>query len=323
MRLLALLGSPLSSTVIRRLSDGPTPLIELRRASGSPAQTTLRAHLKELDDIGAIARRRRDAFPGVIECELTPAGTELLSVADALERWLQEAPEGPLAFGSSDAKAAIKALMDGWASTMLRALAARPLSLTELDSIIEGLSYPSLERRLGALRLTGQIEACTGNGKGTPYKPTEWLRRATAPLAAAARWERRHILDDSSSTTRADTETSFLLSLPLVRLPAELSGSCRMGVETNADQERRLAGVIADVQKGRIASCTVRLNGSASAWVIGSATAWLHAVVDLDLDGLELGGDRRLARGVVDGLHAALFKRSRARATPKLASTSA
>ena len=59
------------------------------------------------------------------------------------------APEGPLALGSSTAKSAIKALVEGWGTNMIRALAARPLSLTELNGLISGLSYPSLERRLG------------------------------------------------------------------------------------------------------------------------------------------------------------------------------
>jgi len=306
-RALTLLAGPLHGTVLQNLAGGPKQLVDLRREVGSPPQTTLRAHLKELDEIGGIVKRRRNRFPGVLEYELAPAGRELLFVATALERWLQRAPEGPLPFGSGGAKAAIKALAEGWSSTILRALAARPLSLTELDGVIAGLSYPSLERRLAAMRLAGQIEPCPSSGKGTPYTVTEWLREGMAPLAAATRWERRHLPEDTAPTTRLDTEASFLLTLPLLRLPRELSGSCRMGVEMKNGRDHRLVGAMAHVDHGRITSCSVRLEGTPNAWATGSAGSWLRAVIGSDMDQLELGGDQRLARALLDGLHSALF----------------
>jgi DNA-binding HxlR family transcriptional regulator len=307
-RVLILLAIPLNGTILTVLSDGPKPLVDLRVACGSPAQTTLRAHLRELEEIGAVTKRRGNAFPGVIECELTGAGQELLFVAATLERWLQAAPQGPLRFGGDPGKAAIRALVDSWSSTMLRALAARPLSLTELDGVIESVSYPGLQRRLAAMRVAGLVEACPVKGRGTnPYKITAWLRQGIAPLAAAIYWERRHLPGETAPIAAIDIEAGFLLSLPLLRLPAELSGSCRLGVETARGGERRLAGAMVSVEDGRIASLTVRLNGRADAWTIGSAGAWLQAVIDSDTDGLELGGDQRLARVLLDRLHRTLF----------------
>lgn len=301
-----LLAKPLNGLILRQLSDGPKPLVHLRRECGSPAQTTLRAHLRELEATGTVARRKRNDFPGTVEFELERAGTELLFVVGAVERWLERAPDGPLAFGSGEAKAAIKALADGWSSTMLRALAARPLSLTELDRIIAGLSYPSLERRLAAMRLAGHVKSCPSEGKGTPYAVTAWLRQGIAPLAAAARWERRN-LPDGSPIGRVDTEAAFLLTLPLLQLPPDLSGSCRMGVEMGNRVERRLIGAMAYVDGGRVASCSVRLQSSADAWATGSINAWLRAVIAADTDTLQLGGDQRLARALVGGLHRVLF----------------
>lgn len=306
-RALSLLANPLNGIVLRKLADGPKRLVDLRRETGSPAQTTLRAHLKELDQARAIEKRRRDRFPGVLEYELTTAGDDLLFVVDTLDRWLHEAPDGPLDFGSGKGKAAVKSLIESWSSTMLRALAARPLSLTELDRIIGGLSYPSLERRLGAMRLTGQVEPCSGNGKGTPYTPTPWLRRGIGSLASAARWERRHLPDETAPITRIDVEASFLLVLPLLRLPTDISGSCRLGVEMGDGQDRRLVGAMAYLETGKLASCTVRLDRDADAWVTGPTNAWLRAVVGADLDGLELGGDQQLARALVAGMYEALF----------------
>jgi DNA-binding HxlR family transcriptional regulator len=307
-RALALLASPLNATILRELAGGPMRLVDLRRECGSPAQTTLRAHLKELEGIGAIAKQRRNSFPGALEYELAAPGTELLFVSGALEGWLQRAPDEPWPFPSAGASAAIKALVEAWSSTMLRALAAGPLSLTELDGVIGTLNYPSLERRLSAMRLTRQVEACPGKGNGTPYRVTEWLRRGIAPLAAAVRWERRHRTDEAAPITRVDTEAFFLLTLPLLRLPSSLSGSCRMGVEIANGKKHGLVGAMAYLEAGKVASCTVRLVANADAWATGSVAAWLNAVVRSDLDRLELGGDQRLARGLLVGLHETLFE---------------
>jgi DNA-binding HxlR family transcriptional regulator len=304
---LALLSSHRVFLILRSLSAGPQRQAELRREAGFPAQTTLRAHLRELEEIGAIVKRRRSAFPGTLEYELQKPGSELLFVADSLERWLAQAPALPLGLGADSAKAAIKALVEGWSTTMLRALAARPLSLTELDKVIAGLNYPSLERRLGAMRQAGLVEALPANGHGTPYAVTEWARQAVAPLTAAARWECRHAPEGAAPVGRLDAEAGFLLAAPLLRLSAELSGGCRLAVEIPNGAESRLAGALVELEAGRVHSCTSRLQGDPEAWVSGTSAAWMGAIVEADTDRLEMGGDRHLARAVVEGLSRALF----------------
>ncbi len=293
--------------ILRALADGPRQQAELRRAAGSPAQTTLRAQLKRLMEIGAIERQRLNRFPGVLEYELTATGKELLPVLDAVERWLARNPDGPLALGSGEAKAAIRALADGWSTKMLRALAAGPLSLTELDGVISSLSYPALERRLAAMRLAGLIAARPGNGRGTPYEVTDLLRQGIAPLVAAARWERRNLPSATAPIGQLDTETAFLLTVPMLQPPAELSGSCRLAAETSSDGKRRLAGVVVEVNKGSIGSCVTSMQGNVDAWALGSPAAWLDTVIERDTARLEIGGDCSLAGALLDGLHETLF----------------
>lgn len=300
---------PLNVAILRALEDGPKQQMDLRRAAGSPAQTTLRAHLKVLGEVGAIVKERRNRFPGVLEFELTEAGREMLAVADVVAGWLEAAPEEPLNLGTSAAKVAIKALAEGWSTTILRALAAGPRSLTELDRVIGALNYPSLERRLAAMRLTGQIKARPSrNGKDRPYAVTDWLRRGVAPLAAASRWERRNQPHATAPITRIDTEAAFLLAMPLLCLPSDLSGSCRMAVEISNGKKHKLAGVMVDVKDGRIASCATHLQGYPDAWTCGSSSAWLAALIEADTAGLELGGDSTLAHCLLEGLHEALFE---------------
>jgi DNA-binding HxlR family transcriptional regulator len=303
---LLLLAAPLNVSILRSLDDGPKGQTDLRKAGGLPAQTTLRAHLKELAAAGTIVKHRENSFPGVLEFELTEAGRELLPAMHVLERWLERAPEGPLELGSEAAKTAIKALVEGWSTTMLRALATRPLSLTELDRVVAELNYPSLERRLAAMRLVGQIEAREGNGRGTPYVATAWARQGAGPLAAAIRWERRHLAQTTAPLTRLDAETALLMVVPMLRLPKVVSGSCRLAVDLRNGAKHQLAGVMVELQGGRVASCATRLQGYPDAWTSGAPAAWLDALLEADTGGLEVGGDSKLARAVLGGLHSAL-----------------
>ena len=293
--------------MLQALAEAPRSLMDLRREVGSPPQTTLRGHLRALTETGVVTRRRQNEFPGSLDLELTPVGRELWGVALILGAWLRAAPDGPMALGGGAAKGAVKALVEGWSTSMIRALAARPLSLTELNGLIHNLSYPSLERRLGAMRLAGQIERTPGRGRGTPYAVTDWLRRAIGPLGAAARWERLHAPAQTSPVKRLDVEAAFLLAVPLLSLAEETSGTCRLAVEVGASNGDRLAGVLVGVEKGRVASCIAKVQGQADAWASGSAPAWLRAVIDQDLDRIQIGGDTQLARGLLDELHGVLI----------------
>lgn len=306
-RILALLATPLNVRILRALGEGPRHQTELRRKVGLPAQTTLRAQLKRLGELDAIEKQRRNDFPGIVEHALTTPGQNLLFVVDVLERWLERAPEGPLALDDGSAKAAVKALAESWSTTMLRVLAIGSVSLTELAGVIVDLSYPSLERRLAAMRLAGQIEACPGNGTGTPYAVTEWLRRGVAPIVAAVDWERRHLPNRTPPLRRIDVEAVFLLAAPLLSLPGELSGSCRMAVELPKGSERRLIGVVIEAAGAELISCATQLDSSPDSWALGSASDWLAAMIEHDVNRLELGGDCRLAAAFVAGLHEALF----------------
>jgi DNA-binding HxlR family transcriptional regulator len=304
-----LLSTPLNVCILRALAGGPKLQAELRRVCGSPAQTTLRAQLKRLTKIGVIEKHRRNRFPGVLEYELTATGRRLLSVGAVIERWLSLSPQAPLELGGNPARAALKALAEGWSTTMVRALAARALSLTELDSVIAGLNYPSLERRLSAMRLVNQVEPQRGDGQGTPYAVTEWLRRGIGPLMCAARWERRYIPHETAPFGRLDIEAAFLLAIPLLRLGEELSGSCGFAVQAAAGGQPSGA-VMLEVERGRIASCVTKFNGNSSAWALGSLAGWFSALIDGEIDLLELGGDFQFAATLLRGLHTALFGHS-------------
>jgi len=283
-------------------------LADLRAELGGPAQSTLRGILSKLVEVGVLARCR-GTRPSILAYELTPFGRDLLLAAEAVEAWLRHAPEGPVAIDSAAAKVALKALVGGWGSTIIRALAARPLTLTELDKLIDNCTYPALERRLSAMRLAGQVELGASNGrKGRQYTVSPWLRHAIGPLSVAARCERRHMAHATAPIARIDVEAAFLLVAPTILLGEDSNGTCQVAVEAGrGDAGRPWAGAQLTLEKGAVTSCVARIEAQPESWVLGPATAWLDAVIGRDPERLSFGGDAELGRDVVEGLHDALF----------------
>lgn len=306
---LSLLAGPLCAPILRAHLDGPLRLPDLRERLGGAAQTTLRGQVGNLRDLGALERHVRSGMPYTVENELTDVGHGILTVADAAEAWLARAPTGPLVFGSEAAKGAIRALVAGWDSTMLRALAARPLSLTELDNVISEISYPAIERRLSAMRAAKQVQASLqDNNAAKPYAVTEWTRQAVRPLVAAGRCECEHLAEATDPLTRLDVEAAFLLAAPLAALPATANGACLLAVSADdGENGGRLVGVDVDVERGEVVSCSANIGPESRTWAKGPVESWTAAILDGLSDGLELGGsDVRLAGALVEGMHAAL-----------------
>lgn len=307
---LSLFAVPLNALVLRALADGPKRLSALRSELGGPAQSTLRGILAKLVEGGALARGMGDR-PSALAYELTPFGEDLLFAAAAVEGWLGLAPDGPIALESAPAKVAIKALVGGWASTVVRALAARPLTLTELDKLIDGYTYPALERRLSAMRHAGQIElGSSGDGsKGRQYTVSPWLRLGIGPLTVAARCERRHMPHTTAPITRIDVESAFLLVTPLVDLDADTCGFCQLAVEAGSGDARQpWAGAQVTFENGSVSSCVARLEPRPESSVTGPAGAWLDAVIGRDPELLLFGGDADFGREIVEGIHDVLFR---------------
>lgn len=305
-RALTLLATPLNLLIIRALAEGPMRLAELRRATGLPAQTTLRGHLANLGELGVVRKRPTTQMPYAVENELTDMGRELLGVAERLEAWLAKAPERAVSLEGGAAKGVVKAFVDGWGSTMMRSLAARPMSLTELDRRIPELSYPALERRLASMRMAGLIAAHQSDGAGTPYAVTDWARHGIVPLAAASRCEIAHMRRRAAPVTQLDIEAGFMLAAPLVKLPVDVAGSCQLEVKADPAAPRGRAGVRLTLEQGAVAACDSELLPGPSDYAVGSTSGWFSAIKDGEIDRLRFAGSQKLAERMVSGLHIAL-----------------
>jgi DNA-binding HxlR family transcriptional regulator len=311
-RVLGIFENPLNARVLRAHVQGPRRLAELQEMIGRPAQTTTRAAVAGLCQIGALNRRAVGDSSYAVATELSAAGEEMLFVADEVEAWLALSPHGPIPPGGEEAKDAIKALAGGWSSTLMRSLAGRPFTVTQLAALIPGVSHAALERRVASMRASGQIEPVAKEGRGTPYVVTDWLRYAIAPLCAAGRWERRHLGEESPAITAVEVEASFLLALPLAPLSPQEQGTCLLAAQTDPVEpharDRRLAGVSVAVKGGRVVSSAAEIDAEPSTWAAGTPAAWFEMVIGGRIDDLRIGGSNpQLALNLVSGMHYALF----------------
>jgi DNA-binding HxlR family transcriptional regulator len=241
------------------------------------------------------------------EYRVTSGGREALFVGFVVERWLQSAPRGPMQLDSRQAEMAVAALADGWSTAVMHALAREPLTFDELFAQAEGLGRRALKRQLAAMKAAGQVEEHVDDALGSIYAITDWLRAGIAPLIASARLERREPKEGMAPIDALDVEAGFRCSLHFVELPKELSGTCRLGINLEDDESGRLTGVTATIDQGQVISCKAGLEGPADAWAAGPAVDWLDTVVEPDAHRVRTGGDKWLARAVLNSLHSALF----------------
>jgi DNA-binding HxlR family transcriptional regulator len=238
---------------------------------------------------------------------ILPTGEEVLFITFVIEQWLQKAPGGAMDIDGPRAKKAIPALAAGWSASIVHALAVHPRTVTELEREIEGLGPAALRRRLEAMREAGLVEARPSDGEGALYAVTDFLRAAIAPLAAGARFEHRYAPADTPGIKPLDAEAAFLLSLPLLRLPREVDGLCRLVVKVPVHGDPVPTGAMARVEHGEIAAVSTELREECDALLEGPPTAWLDAVIDPLSSRLYPEGDEDLAAALLVGLHEMLF----------------
>jgi len=294
--------------VIKALSAGPLTLVQLRKAIGTPPPTTLRLHLRNLARPGVVLRHQSPGFHRVVAYELGDHGTNLLEAAACLEDWLMRGPEGEVPLGGQEARSVIQALSEGWDTSIVRALVAKPLSLTELDRLIADVNYPALERRVSSMRAVGLIEPDLTGGRSTRYVVTRWLREAAAPLLAAVTWEEVFETQSSSRIQSVDAEGILLLCAPLLSCPESAAGTCRLAFTSPiAARTSPPSGVVLCVKEGRLLACGSDRRRDAPTRAIGTPDSWMSALRDGYMDRMEISGNMMLATSVVGCLGRALF----------------
>lgn len=249
-----------------------------------------------------VAEARVSAGPGR-EYQVGPAGWDGLHISAIAERWLRNAPGGPLPLEDDDDEGPVKTLLDGWVPGIVHALARGPRSLEELEGTVR-LPRRALRDRVAAMREDDMLEPRAEGDGVARYAVTDWLREAIGPLAAAARNELRYPKPETVPIEALDVEAAFLLPLPLLELDDELAGSCRLSVDLDGKQ----IGATVRVESGRVVALgPEQAPEEADAWASGSTEAWLDTVIEPGAKRVRTGGDKRLARLLLNAMHDRLF----------------
>jgi hypothetical protein len=240
---------------------------------------------------------------------LTPAGREVPFVNAVLADWLARCPAGPLTLGEGTG-GEISVLLYGWVSMVTHSLAGGPLSVEQVCDAVQIVDPTIVDELIDLMEDAGLLEEADG---GVPdeeqhVQATEWLRRGVAPIAAAARIELRHPPGDTAPIAALDVEAAFRLTLPLMKLPRKLSGTCALAVELDEGVAGSPAGVTVQVESGRVVSCERGLDEDADAWATGSAAEWLDTLIERKVMRVRTGGNRKLARRLLQELHKTLFR---------------
>ncbi|HEX7245667.1 MAG TPA: winged helix-turn-helix transcriptional regulator [Solirubrobacterales bacterium] len=301
-RVLGLLSDALNASILRALLRGPLPVSELACHLSPTSRTTRFGRLRELEDLGVIAREKRPGTPPVSYCSLAPAGRSLLPVVGRFAEWLASDPSGPSSPDDLTGARKIKALANAWDTTVLRWLAERPCSLTELDSLSpSAVSHHEARKSREGLSAAGLIAPVESRDRRRPYAPVSWARCVAGCIAAAIGWELA-FLEASAFPSSVDVETLLLLLLPLVdSIPVPHGSVCALQVDQSGDLP------VATVEEGRIVPGATDVdsgNGRASR-ISGSAESWLHAIVHGRTESLSMQGRTRLTTALVSGIHAA------------------
>jgi DNA-binding HxlR family transcriptional regulator len=296
-RVLSLLSDPLNASILRALMSGPLQVSELGELMDATSRTTRFARLRELEQLGVIVRERRAGTPPVAFCRLSPAGLELLQVVRRFANWLAASPTNPSSPDDVRGAQTIKALGLAWETTVLRSLADRPRSLTELASMSPpDVTYHEVRRARESLSEAGLVVSVGSEGRAQPYVLVDWARRAAGCVAASIRWE-KSFAGSTASTGPVDVGTLLLLLLPLVNPPARLSGACMLQI----DQPNDFA---ATVDSGSIvAHPPGQVDIARESRVSGPADAWLAALLDGKADSLAMRGGIHLTTALTNALH--------------------
>ena len=232
-------------------------------------------------------------------------GAQIVYVAGILQRWLRNCPEGPLEIGAPGGSA-LASLFCGWSATVIHALARGPLTLAELDRAVKPIPEREVvAEHVESMRMVGQAEVLEVGGE-TRYALTEWMREGIAPIAAAA-WVEVHYPEEQMAPPDVlDVEAAFQLALPLLRLPPDLRGTCRLGVQIPGGPPL-MAGATVEVDRGAVVTSSALLEESPETFATGSPLDWLDTLIDPTAGKITLGGERRLAGALIEGLHERLF----------------
>jgi len=304
-RLVALetLGDGRVGPLLRGLEAGARPPSELERRLPGLERSSLAERLARLERIGALRRTVGRAPGRRVRYRLTPAGEELMGVANVLDAWAERAAYGDLVARPSDAMA--KALVAGWASGLMAALAAGPARRAHLERAAPALAHHQLESRLRGLLRAGLVERLASARGGGRIALTSRGREAMGPVLAALVWDHAHAASPAPPRPH-DVATAMVIGFPLVVVSRHRRGLVTLTV---ADPGRPGSAELVRAQAGdgRVeAHVGVAEQGELAGWAHGEIAEWGDTLVR-GRRGIHVAGEPGLVTAILNALRDRLF----------------
>lgn len=302
----------IGALTLRMLSD-PLNVQILEAMAGEPSDPLRAAELLDTvqeaaaaedgDDLEAAEQEGEELDPDDIHTKhaITSAGLQTLAVRKLLESWLARHPEGALPADGEAAQETVEALAEGWGSALLHPLVERPRTARELRDAAGGRSE-QLDASLASMLRHGLLER--PGGEAEPYAVSDWLREASGAVFLAVHVERLQ----QTTPVRVkppDIDALFQLALPLLRLPGEGPGACRLEVPMRG----AVAGATAHIAEGGAVTCEPLGEDDVEVRAAGSLDEWFRAVVDGAVERLRMEGDVRLPAAIAMAMHERLIAR--------------
>jgi DNA-binding HxlR family transcriptional regulator len=306
---LSLLADDRTVALMEALCDGPLERVELERRLGYGGKA-LGNRLSRLEEMGVLSSRplrhdgrRRESLLSARGRELFEIGAELALLVDVVgaER--------------AEARASLaKSFADPWDRAIVRVLVGGPQSFNGLRRALQGLDHAGvgapprqadaggLSRRLRRLEQLGLVGRMPASRRGAAlYALGKDAWRLGRVSALAARWRWRWTTPGKAPRLAGDLLGLAKLVAERVHVAAG-AGEGVVVLHVRAPQGMEgWADVVVAVAGKRISVLHVPVGGP-SARIQAFPDGWCEALLWGDLEGVEIEGDVRLARELLQGL---------------------
>jgi DNA-binding HxlR family transcriptional regulator len=193
---------------------------------------------------------------------------------------------------------------------IVRDLSSGPRRFVELQRVLPGISTEQLRSRLNRMVADGLLtrQRYREVPPRVDYELTQRSRALLPVLGALARWGYEWAWSAPREGEAIDVGAILRIAPGLVPAPANLSGSAELTVTKRDGVVSHYALI---VTRGAVTISEERVP-DADARIAGSEADWIEALGPAgDLDGLDVSGNERLAKTLLDGICATAGRSAR------------
>jgi DNA-binding HxlR family transcriptional regulator len=298
---LDLLGDEAMVTVLSQLRLKALSAMQMEQAVPGLSYKVALSRLRRLVSLGLVAATGQalggGRSSGRVAHRLITPGSAILTVVGCAANCEATWGRRPRPFAPLGAQALAVAADRSWRA-IARALAHERLRVRDLEALIPEISHGTLERRLRDREAQGLIKS-QREGREAWHSLTDSARRQATVAMYAGRWE--WIFGDADKGLLASDLAGVIHQLaPLVRLPDQLNGICRMREDWHTTLQ---SDVYLAVRAGELIPFVVGPLGQPDVTAKGTPQEWAQALITDDVRTIVSTGDGELLAAVIAGLH--------------------